>query len=1133
MKKKISKLVFFSVLFLIAFSGFASGSKFNVDTSSEWNDGTLSSVSEEFGKIFLQVSGDGDGDIPFSDDNNNDNLGIYDGGSDSVRQLSVTDVTSTSEVEDIDGDGRPEFAYEEQGTGDVKVFHIGSRKVESTSAGAVGGIGDLDNDGKMEMAYNDGGELKYLNYDTDSVTSTGIANDGVGPVVDFNGDGDQDIVYENQTDTFQYNISYYTPAASTDTVTNTLLDSGTLGYSGDIGGDNDEDVIFVSSSNDCLSYYDTGSQSTTESSECSTNDLANGYTGGAGDIDGDNNYEIAYWEDGDSAISAWDLGSSSQSTLFFAGILPPGWDVYDIGYSSSGTYTSKTFSKSNKQDWKNVTVGGLDRPGSSGVNVTVETSNDGFSTVLEQQKVNDSFLSDGTNTYELNNLSEGATDVRFKVQMERGSTPTADSVEIQGVDANDPPSVGNVTWNDSNPDFGDPINLNVSVTDDKNNLSYVNFSIQEGGATILDSKNGSVNSNGFWISDSVTVDTTKVFYNGSVSEARDKEGLTSVSSSNASIYIDNAIPAFNDTEIQDDRKSSLLNLIFGIDNRGENDISSYTGSGSKLSFTNVSLELDKSLPISDNYSVTDFDSATSTERKVDVSTVETGVRPDDYRNNLSYQQVNESVKVVNDGSSTVTYNLTLQNRGTIFTSEEWSFDVSSNTNKSRTGVWSGDWINHQTFNFRVVPNEVDLDKNYTGTRALQLEETKGITWDNLSTEGFVSTPGSCGQSNSSFVGVSASSKENKSIGFDCDTGSVGSPALTDVNKTDYTRYWYNTTWTVDSNLTEDTRLTWPINENNLNQYDNRDSGSLDAYVDGETSDLEVVDGSGTTYVTVQTDFGNSSLHEGDHNASLTYTEGKDSGGSSGGGSTGGGSSGGGDDDDTTIINGSVDRSIGFSDKTVEGVPGDITPDSFKISNFLAERNTVNIVEQSGQGCRFVKVMSQTTVETSETGQVRIIPSNEFSDRGSYELPSREQDITQGAFSDRISVRVRLPRRERLNTVYNGTEEFTCQYSTSAVNGRADNLTLTIRAESNLQTFLNGIYNDLFGGSQQVFVERDICLDPMSANSDNCPSGLLFSGVSLPAANVAGIGFSAIIVVLLLGLGRLGYWLVWQKTILGK
>lgn len=159
--------------------------------------------------------------------------------------------------------------------------------------------------------------------------------------------------------------------------------------------------------------------------------------------------------------------------------------VPEIGYYPRGSYQSRTFAVEEPVLWQNVTIKNLSRPDNSAVNLTVVTSSDGFATNNSQQ-LNNSILSEGTESYQLTELTEPATAVRFLASLRRGSAPSLAGVVITGSEQetiNEPPhepqlihptSGANVTVTDPhlNVTVSDPDNetLNVSFYDDRSTL---------------------------------------------------------------------------------------------------------------------------------------------------------------------------------------------------------------------------------------------------------------------------------------------------------------------------------------------------------------------------------------------------------------------------------------------------------------------------------------------------------------------------------------------------------------------------------------------------------------------------------------------------------------------------------------
>jgi hypothetical protein len=460
-------------------------------------------------------------------------------------------------------------------------------------------------------------------------------------------------------------------------------------------------------------------------------------------------------------------------------------------------------------------------------------------------------------------------------------------------------------------------------------------------------------------------------------------------------------------------------------------------------------------------------------------------------------------------------------------------DTSNITTQCNATTESGDWINHSLYPVQVTDSEVELDTNYSSERKLELIEGKGVNWTSLKISGFGNPPSVCSSPDTSTVSLSASSTTNKTVEFTCDPGSVGTPSFTPVNKSGHEKYWYNTTLTVASNLTEDKPLVWPIDESNLKNWQDRDAGSAKAIVDGKSSDIIIVDGVGTTYVKVQDVFGNSSLLEGSHDAGLTWTYGDDSSSdsTSDGGSTG--STGSSTDDSTD--NTDEDTTIRFTETTVRGIPGQTTPSSFVVKNFLAENNSVTIAKQAGNpACQLVDVETRTDY-TTQNDRVRITFSNEFDDGGTYTIPSRSYGYTEGSFSVRVGVQVDAPTDEEMQNQFNGTDELVCPFEVTPEKGSAEPLRLVIEPRTTLQDVLNNFYRalPLTGDASQLFRSRDVCMDVQVQSIEFCPEDKVVEDVPVPAHTAFAVIFLLILGAALIGSTRFSYTVIWKKYVLGQ
>jgi len=616
--------------------------------------------------------------------------------------------------------------------------------------------------------------------------------------------------------------------------------------------------------------------------------------------------------------------------------------------------------------------------------------------------------------------------------------------------------------------------------------------------------------------------TSAGFYNFSNSQWGAKQNFTLRNKNNSR-------PHFNDTYLTYNKETGATRLKFSINHRLENDISSYSGTGSQVKFTNTTLKVDITLPVDSSYSVTDFQSAQSPSRDLDISETDTGLQPDDYGNNLTKQRINRSIRLnaANDGFY---YNLTFGDHGKAVSNTSFNGTISSGSSAANTAEWTGDWINHTLHGFSVTPSEVSLNQSYNGERNLELVEGKAVNWTSLNTTEFTNPPVTCSRSNATTVSLQSSTTSNKTIQFSCNPGGTGSPSFTPIDKSDYEKYWYNTTLTVASNLTENETLVWPIEESNLKNWQDRDAGSAKAIVNGKSSDISIVDGVGTAYVKVQDDFGNSSLHEGSHDAGLSWTYGDD-GGSSDGGTTGSTDSS--TEDSTSSTD--EDTTIRFTETTVRGIPGQTTPSSFVVKNFLAENNSVKIAKKAGNpACQLIDVETRTSYETRNE-QVRITYSNEFDDGGTYTIPSRSYGFTEGSFSVRVGVEVDAPTDEELQNQFNGQEELVCPFEVNPGKGKAGELQLEIERRTTLQDVLNNFYRalPLTGDGTQLFKSQDICMDTQVREIRFCPEDKVIEDFPVPAQTASAVFFLLILSAVVIAATRFSYSVLWKRYVLGQ
>ncbi|MDY6778825.1 MAG: hypothetical protein SVU32_09240, partial [Candidatus Nanohaloarchaea archaeon] len=156
----------------------------------------------------------------------------------------------------------------------------------------------------------------------------------------------------------------------------------------------------------------------------------------------------------------------------------------------------------------------------------------------------------------------------------------------------------------------------------------------------------------------------------------------------------NKVPGIENTTIVDNRKTGTLRLESDIADKGELDIASYNGLSNVLTFSNATLTASfNSFPYTTAFNVSDWKGAYSATKTIDISENDSGLRADDYQHNLSTQQINRTVTLTNNVSSSINYDLTLTEPGsTTVQGPSWNGTIPGTDAVTHTGVYRGDWI---------------------------------------------------------------------------------------------------------------------------------------------------------------------------------------------------------------------------------------------------------------------------------------------------------------------------------------------------------------------------------------------------------------------------------------------------------
>lgn len=158
----------------------------------------------------------------------------------------------------------------------------------------------------------------------------------------------------------------------------------------------------------------------------------------------------------------------------------------------------------------------------------------------------------------------------------------------------------------------------------------------------------------------------------------------------------NSAPSIDDAIFRDNRKSDSKKVELSLDDKSESDISGYSGFSSVSEFTNSSLIADVSLPFSSTVNVSDSAGAFSSNRVIDLSESDSGLREHTFSHTLSTQRANQTVEIFNDAASSINYNVTLQNYGAVIQGESWDGTIPASSSIRHTGVWENDWITGET-----------------------------------------------------------------------------------------------------------------------------------------------------------------------------------------------------------------------------------------------------------------------------------------------------------------------------------------------------------------------------------------------------------------------------------------------------
>ena len=539
-------------------------------------------------------------------------------------------------------------------------------------------------------------------------------------------------------------------------------------------------------------------------------------------------------------------------------------------------------------------------------------------------------------------------------------------------------------------------------------------------------------------------------------------------------------PEINSTTYKLDHPGGTERLEFVLWARNDsNDIASSSGTGTRIEFTNTSMIYDITLSVSDTYSVTDAEGL-SRNRLMDLSKSDSGVTDDaSYSHTLNSQKRIQELNISNNGDTWTLYNWTSELGNTQIG------NISTGTTETVTDSETSDFINNQTFDFTPESDEIVLGFNYTGIQPLEIENTVSTAFNGVSTAGGVGQFSSCSQINNTEIDISGGELKNYSVGHTCNPGNKGSPTQSIENVSDDTeRVWYNSTdMEINTNYTENNSIVIRADKSNLKNPDNRDGGTLEAYVEGVSSansnELNVTDTGSFFRVTVGTSFQSSSLHTDDSDWSVTYTL-------SGENTTtiiGGGGGGDTDVESQVIYFGNAETEDGI--QTVSVPFGEQAVRNMTVVNERQSPTTAQVFVGDTGVCQYISVQ-------------RTLGSDQFGDGGTYDLPAATQTLGTVETTKQFRIKYDLPNQTVLKS--NGITDYSCEFETGSSYGMAEPLVIEVS---------EGF--DFFGLFD--FLRKDFCFEiPTDSVSSNLTEGSVESGSTQVCLAVWQIGGILLLIV---------------------
>jgi hypothetical protein len=212
--------------------------------------------------------------------------------------------------------------------------------------------------------------------------------------------------------------------------------------------------------------------------------------------------------------------------------------------------------------------------------------------------------------------------------------------------------------------------------------------------------------------------------------------------------------------------------------------------------------------------------------------------------------------------------------------------------------FTGDWItNEANSSTEYVSGGVligeEATESFEASQDVEVTNVRSNSDLSVNLESMLESVTGCNLQNSTTQNIPASTASSLDFLKSCSPGQhLNRTPVLKTETSDFYKYDIEFGFEVESNLTEEQDIRYAAKKEWLDNWNSRDPTETEAFVNGRSQDVsvseQIINGTEYVVVTVGDEYGNSSLHKGTHEASLSYYETKSPGstsGTSGGGST--------------------------------------------------------------------------------------------------------------------------------------------------------------------------------------------------------------------------------------------------------